>query len=304
MKADRAGGPPAAPGWLLGASTLGAPGAPVDVVVGLAGAAGAGCLELRVGPGEPVHLGLAAIDRTTIRDEVGAAGLTVLSVASYLRVGAAGSDQAAVDDLLAHLRLAADVGAPFLRVFPGAETEIGPSGRRHVVEPTDVVDARMVRRLAAVSEQAQALGVRPVLETHDSHPTGEDVARVLAAVETAAPGSRPGAIWDVLHPFLAGEPVARTVASLGRYLIGGRGYVQVKDVDSTTALTPVPPGRGILPLAEILERLDRGGYRGPISLEWEKAWYPDIAELSGPLAVTRSWLDAHPPLPATVLPVE
>jgi sugar phosphate isomerase/epimerase len=293
---------------VLGASTLGAPGSPLSAVAHMAAAAGTDCLELRVGPDEPTRIDLAPADRARIRDEIASAGLTVLSVASSVRVGAAGNDEAPVDDLLAHLRLAADLGAPFLRVFPGAATR-ADTGRQHggrpqTVEPIEVVDARIVRRLVAVGEQASALDVRPALETHDSHPTGEDIARLLAAVDAAVPGHPAGAIWDLLHPFRTGEPVARTAAALLPHLAAGRGYVQVKDVDSTITLTPVPPGQGVLPLVEILERLDRGGYRGPISLEWEKAWYPDIAELSGPLAITRRWLDAHPPPSATVLPVE
>jgi sugar phosphate isomerase/epimerase len=127
---------------------------------------------------------------------------------------------------------------------------------------------------------AADLDVWPVLETHDSHPRGVHIAGILHRVDQLAPGHRVGAIWDVLHPWRTGENPATTWQALHPYLLDGRGYVQIKDVASTTVLTPVLQGTGIVPLNEVLKLLADGGYRGPLSLEWERTWYPEVPTLS------------------------
>jgi sugar phosphate isomerase/epimerase len=285
-----------APCWPLGASTLGTPDDPLDVVLGWLRAADAEFLELRVGPGQPVDIASTAGRRTEVRDQIAAAGVQLLSVASYVRTGDNLDDEAVIGDCRAHLQLAADLGATYLRVFPGAPIREVPFDRvPPLIEDPAVVDARIVRRLAAVAADATDLGVRPVLETHDSHPRGQDIARVLIALDGAAPGHPVGAIWDVLHPFRVGEDPERTAELLAPYLTAGRGYVQIKDVASRTVLTPVDPGVGIAPLPEIFDRLRATGYRGPVSLEWERVWHPGIEALPRPLAVAADWLNRHRP---------
>ena len=52
-------------------------------------------------------------------------------------------------------------------------------------------------------------------------------------------GAPVGAIWDVAHPWLAGEEPAETWQALAPYL----SHVQVKDVaERRPGATPVPPG--------------------------------------------------------------
>lgn len=251
-----------------------------------------------MGPDEPVST--TSPERNRVRRQLAAAGIDLLAIASYVRVGVAGVDGPVIDELSRHLRLAADLGARFLRVFPGAEVKQGPTTRAPVlVERTAAVDARIVRRLSTIAPEADVLGVRPVLETHDSHPRGRDVIRVLEAMDAVMPGHQVGVIWDVLHPFRTGESPEHTAALLLPQLMAGRGYVQIKDVASLTELTPVPPGEGILPLPAIIAELNAAGYPGPVSLEWERAWYPAIPPLSTALAATRRWLDRYPPRPGT-----
>jgi sugar phosphate isomerase/epimerase len=56
--------------------------------------------------------------------------------------------------------------------------------------------------------------------------------------------------------------------------------VQLKDVPSADDTSPVAPGDGVLPLADVLAELRARGYSGWISLEWERAWHPDAAPLA------------------------
>src|SRR5437667_441770 len=151
--------------WPLAFSTLGCSGLPLADVVELAQSTGWLGLELRAADDEPVHVGLSAAERSAARAAL--AGVELLAIASYVKVANNEiSDEACVADALAHAALAADLGAPYVRVFPGG------------VEGDDVA---AVRRLRAIAAQLPE-GVDILLETHDSHPRGVDNARVLSLV--------------------------------------------------------------------------------------------------------------------------
>ncbi|WP_217146182.1 sugar phosphate isomerase/epimerase, partial [Streptomyces sp. AC627_RSS907] len=182
-------------------------------------------VELRAHPEEPVHVGIGAAERADIAARFRAAGLTVLAVAGYTRVAEAGDDGPVLDALRQHLALARDLGAPYVRVFPGGGDQ----------DPAEA-DATAARRLAAVAPYAHDLGVRLLLETHDSHRTAADACRVLGLVGHLSVG----AVWDVLHTWLGGEDPVASHAALAPHL----GYVQVKDVASAEDTSPLPLGRG------------------------------------------------------------
>jgi sugar phosphate isomerase/epimerase len=286
----------------LGASTLGTPGESLATVLAYLRDAGASHLELRVGPSLELNVHSPADARNAVRAQVGDAGIILFAIASQVRAAADAPDAVVVEDIAAHLQLAADIGASFVRIFPGAPLVPGPLDRLPTLvnEPRDI-DERIVRRLLEIAELAVDLGVRPVLEVHDSHPRGEDLARVLLALETRRPDHPVGVIWDVLHPFRVGEAPAETARFLAPYLLAGRGYVQIKDVASRAVLTPVRTGQGIVPLGEIFDLLDRLQYAGPVSLEWERVWYPQIESLPAPLQTTADWLASrHPMIPGGI----
>ncbi|MFF0447462.1 sugar phosphate isomerase/epimerase family protein [Streptomyces sp. NPDC004609] len=250
-------------------STLGVPGMPVAEVTALAADTGYQGVELRAHPEEPVHPGLGRDERAAVVREFERAGVAILSVCGYTRVGGAGDDAPVLDEIGELLVLAADLGAPYVRIFPGGGDQ----------DP-DTADATAARRLGAAAETAAGLGVRILLETHDSHRSGADVSRVLGPV-----GHRhAGALWDVLHPWLRGEEPAVTHASLSPFL----GYVQVKDVASAEDLAPLPLGAGVLPLAGCLETLTA---RTWLSWEYEKRWYPGAADLPDLLVPGRKHLE-------------
>ncbi|WFB09430.1 sugar phosphate isomerase/epimerase [Streptomyces sp. LX-29] len=270
----------------LAFSTLGVPGAPLSEVVALAADHGYQGVELRAHPEEPVHPGLGTAERRRAAEEFRAAGVEVLAVAGYARVAAPGSDGPVLAELRALLGLARDLGARHVRVFPGA-------GER----PEDEADADAVRRLAAVAPYAAELGVRLLVETHDSHRTGAAVARLLGRVEhggVVGPDEighgAVGAIWDVLHPWLGGEEPTDSYAALAPHL----AYVQLKDVASADDTTPLPLGAGVLPLTECLGLLSRAGWDGWLCWEYEKRWYPRVPELAGLLGAAREWLRRLP----------
>ncbi|MFD7918333.1 sugar phosphate isomerase/epimerase family protein [Streptomyces sp. NPDC059740] len=260
----------------LAFSTLGVPGLPVDDVLRLAGDSGFHGVELRAHPEEPVHPGITGDERASVRRRFAAAGVEVLAVAGYAKVAAAlpeaaprdagpgatgpASEEELAADLTELVVLAADLGAPYVRVFPGG-------GDRPAAE----ADADAARRLGALAPFAAEHGVTVLLETHDSHRTGYDAARVLGPV--GHPNA--GVLWDVMHTWLGGEDPATSCATLLPHL----GYVQVKDIASEKDTTPLPLGAGVLPLAECVEELTRAEWDGWLCWEYEKRWYPHAAEL-------------------------
>ncbi len=256
----------------LAFSTLGVPGLPLSDVVRLAAEYGYHGVELRTHPEEPVHTGLTAGERAEAAAEFKTAGVEVLGLAGYARVAAPGDDEPVLAELRELLDLARDLGAPFVRVFPGGGEE----------QDAAEADATAARRLGTAAQYATDAGVRILLETHDSHRTGADAMRVLGLV-----GHRQvGALWDVMHTWLGGEQPASTYAALSPHL----GYVQVKDIASADDTTPLPLGAGVLPLTECVDLLSREGWDGWLCWEYEKRWYEGAAPLPGLLVAGREHL--------------
>jgi sugar phosphate isomerase/epimerase len=257
----------------LAFSTLGVPGMPVRDVLRLATEHGWHGVELRAHPEEPVHPGLSPDERAAVRAGFEAAGVAVLSVAGYARVAAPGDDAPVLEEIRGLLDLARDLGAPYVRVFPGGGTGQSP----------EEADATAARRLGTAAEYATEAGVRVLLETHDSHRTGADAIRVLGLVGHR----RAGALWDVMHTWLGGEQPAESYAALAPHL----GYVQVKDIASADDTTPLPLGEGVLPLADCVDLLTRQDWDGWLCWEYEKRWYENAAPLPGLLGAGRRHLD-------------
>ncbi|WP_018348293.1 sugar phosphate isomerase/epimerase family protein [Longispora albida] len=251
----------------LAFSTLGCTGLALPLVATLARMTGWTGVELRTASDEPVHIGLSARERSRARQQL--ARVEALCLASYVRVAAPGDDAACVAEALEHARLASDLGIPAVRVFTGAD------------RPGTEADERAARRLELIAAELPE-GVNVWLETHDSHPRGADITRVLDRVGS----SRVRAIWDVLHPWLAGEEPQETLASLRPYL----AHVQLKDVAGPAVLSPLPLGAGVVPLTTVLDLLTADGYTGWLSLEWERKWHPEAAPLAEALSASRTWL--------------
>lgn len=252
----------------LAFTTLGISGAPLTEVAALAVRTGWTGVELRSAPDEPVHVGLDAQQRRDATAALG--GVEVLATNSYVRAGLPdGDDDAVVADLLAEAALARDLGAPAVRVFPGAGEA--------------AADNAMVRRLAAAAPQLPD-GVELWLETHDSHRTGAAVATVLDAVDHP----RVRAIWDIAHPPKQGEAWPDTLTAIWPHL----AHVQIKD--ELPGQVPLFLGDGDVPILPIVAALLNRGYPGWFSLEYELKWHPTAPPLAEALTRATVWLQSRP----------
>lgn len=146
-------------------------------------------------------------------------------------------------ELPAAIELARRIGAPSVRVFGGEVESLEDVARR--LEPLLADD------------------VTVALETHDAFSSAARVAALLRLVDS--PGF--AALWDVHHPWRAGESPTEV-----RELLGDRiALVHVKDARRDGQLVLL--GEGDVPWAECLE-----GWDGWVSVEWEKRWHPELAE--------------------------
>ena len=231
----------------LAFSTLGCPGWNLDQILTCAVDHGYRGIELRgyldsmdlpaAGPFSPK-------ERRRTRERFENAGIGFCCIGS-----SANAKTRDTDHVKAHCALAADLGCPLVRVFPG--------------EPT--TDSAAI--LHEYGDIAAGYGVEIVLETHDHGSTGAQLAPLIAEADHPAVG----ALWDLHHPFRQGEPPDATLA----HLLPTLRHVHVKDsVDGHYCL----PGDGDIPLRDMLGLLGRAGWRGTISVEWEKRWHPEIAE--------------------------
>jgi sugar phosphate isomerase/epimerase len=155
--------------------------------------------------------------------------------------------------------LALALAAPYVRVFGGDV----PEG-----DTRESCLKRAADKLARMGQRAAQRGLRVLLETHDAFSSGAQVAELLAAAGEVGTG----AIWDVHHPAAMGETPTQTAKLIGRQTY----HVHVKDGKGGGKLTPL--GEGDVPLRDIVRELHAIGYKGYLSLEWEKAWVPELAE--------------------------
>lgn len=285
----------------LAFSTLGCPDDSLAQVIDTARSAGATGLEIRAADGQFAHPDMDKDARAAVAARLAEAGLTVLTLASYVKVcapleasdggspapgavahGGVPANDPVLAELLAAVELAADLSAgnvgsgAQVRVFPGAGLEPCGLGEKPSAE-LQAADRLGAARLNAASARAVELGVTMLLETHDSHPRASDIVRVLAHVD---PGAPVRVIWDLMHPWRFDEAPEQTAKLLADSL----SYAQYKDGirnEGTNTVRLTLPGEGELPLV-MMRELVAGisaahGITDPwISLEWERAWHPQL----------------------------
>jgi sugar phosphate isomerase/epimerase len=263
-------------------STLACGEWPAENVIARASQFGYDGLEWRGGREGHVSPAMPPGERQALRRRMAEAGLISLAVTAYSRfVSPDPAERAAeLDELRRHLDLAADLGATYVRTFIG---QLPPGRTRAQALPA------ICECLRAAAEHAARMRVMVAAESHDDFVRSAAVAEIIHAV--AHPALK--VVWDFGNAFAAGEDPDEGLSVLGPHL----GYVQVKDGIRRGAdwqLTRL--GEGEVPLERVIRGLVSAGYRGGLSVEWERAWHPELdpAETALPaaLAAVRRWLAA------------
>ncbi len=252
----------------LSFTTLGCPGWTLRQIVENAAAMGYDAIDFRglldtldITASTEFTTDLAATKRL-IADH----GLAVSGIATSARYAVVDAEdlQRNLDETRRNLALAAELGAPVLRVYGGRV----PEG--HTVES---ILPTVVENLRRIGDEAEGYGVTLALETHDDWTDSTVFARLMR--EAAHPRVR--VLWDLHHPYRTnGEPAALTYANLGP--IHGQHARQGLRADARRRAPVRSPWRGRCPPKEMLDLLVAGGYKGYAILEWEKRWIPSLLE--------------------------
>jgi len=244
-------------------STLACPGWSTATVLERATAFGYDGLEWRGGPQGHINPSASAVERAALRRSTADAGLMSLAVTAYSSFTSddPAARQTNVADLKQYADLAADLGASYVRAFLG-EVPVGQL-------VTESLHQQIAECLGQAATYAQSVGVIIAVEPHDDFVRSASVRPILDLISHPALK----VIWDVGNTYGAGEEPSEGFENLGSRL----AYVQIKDGQGRgEQWTLGPVGVGQVPLKEIIRLLLKNGYNGAFSVEWERAWHPEL----------------------------
>lgn len=170
---------------------------------------------------------------------------------------------AALDEGRRFIDLAQALGAPYVRVF-GNEYVPGV--------PRDQMLTHIARGLRELGDYANGKSVTVLIESHGDFTDSPSLHALLERADSP----NVALLWDAHHTFVSGkEEPEVTVEQLGRYI----RHTHLKDsVPAGNDRRYVLTGTGAVPVRRQVEALQKIGYKGFYSFEWEKRWHPEIEE--------------------------
>jgi sugar phosphate isomerase/epimerase len=250
-----------------------APQLRLDELLGLAAQVGYDGIEPRIGSkhAHGIELDTTAQQRRAIREQVAASGVALCCVATGCKYADPASAPAMIEDTRRAIALAAEIGAPRLRVFGGAVGQ-GLTRERAIELVAD--------SLIKVTGEAQQHGITICLETHDDWTDPAHVAEVMQRVDSSAVAVN----WDYQHTTrIAGTTVDQAFATLQPWI----KHVHFHDgVNRADKLIFLPVGAGDYDNRRVIELLLGAGYDGYLSGEWID-WEPYDVHLPRELAAIK-----------------
>ncbi|MBI4026264.1 MAG: sugar phosphate isomerase/epimerase [Verrucomicrobia bacterium] len=209
-----------------------------------------------------------AAARKLIRRKAGDAGVALCCIATSCRYADPATHRQNVEETRRALDLAAEVGAPRLRVFGGAF-------------PDDISRQQAIQTVAdglrEVADHARERGVTICMETHDAWTAPDHVAAVMRQVNHPAIAVN----WDYWHPVRqSGCPIEKAFATLNPWI----RHVHFHDGSARAdELGQRAIGAGDLDCKLVLKLLKGISYDGYLSGEWIN-WEPGEVHLPRELA--------------------
>jgi sugar phosphate isomerase/epimerase len=276
-------------------STLACPDWTWSQIAEAGGANGFDGVEIRMLGGETDLLACPEFNEhllDTNLHHLGVHGMKVCGLASSVRFDHL--DRAEREEELAmgklYIDLARRLGAGFVRVFGDVLPASSEPAARHAVL------RNIAGGLDALGKYSDLQGgtVDVLIETHGDFADSTLMLELLLHVREP----RVGVLWDTHHPWrFCDESVARTYGRLKpwiRHTHWKDSVTQLAGGISPAVESRAKPARGRMPghrpanyvlfgtgefpAAETLRLLVDDGYSGWFSIEWEKAWHPDLAD--------------------------
>ncbi len=173
-----------------------------------------------------------------------------------------------LSEAMAAVNVASAIGAPYIRVF-------GNRIRGDAFEAAKNVSDG----IAALCEKAEPFGVTVLLEVHGDFNREETLAPVLSALSGV---KNFGVIWDIAHSHTHyGNNFAEFYDFIRPYI----QHVHIKDsaLSENGARKLCLPGKGDIPIKDMLRKMEADGSCGCYSLEWEKHWHPELLPIEDAL---------------------
>ncbi len=168
-------------------------------------------------------------------------------------------------EALASAELASKLGAPYIRVF----------GNR-LRDSSTLFEVSCA--LMWLCEKCEGMGVGVLLEIHGDFNTQEALEPVVNALSGCG---NFGLIYDVAH---ADRAYGDSFRELAEPLLGAVKHLHIKDCKRGDTPKLCSLGEGDIPVAEILSFFEERGFAGYASLEWERAWHPQLPKIDGELS--------------------
>lgn len=133
--------------------------------------------------------------------------------------------------------------------------------------------AGIVQSIKECAEYALTTGTEIWIETHNEFAPGKILKKLLADVNM--PNVK--IIWDIIHPYEDKESLEETWNYVGESI----AHIHMKDGFNRgdAAWHDYKYSRlneGALPIVSVMDLLDRVGFQGYLSLEWEAAWRAEL----------------------------
>ncbi len=201
-----------------------------------------------------IEIDTTAAQRAAFKAEAAAAGIEMACLATSIKYADPSTSAEARAQTLERIDLAADIGAPVMRVFGGQFPE--SIGR---AQAADLI----VESLEAVAEHAARRGVAVCIETHDAWTDPRQVADILRRVDHPFIACN----WDVMHP------VRTKMATMDEAFEALRPWIRhlhIHDGAGDSHLELRPIGAGIYDHRRVLQLLKSIRFQGYLSGEWIK----------------------------------
>jgi len=162
---------------------------------------------------------------------------------------------ASVELTLKYLDLAADLGCPNLRIF---------GGQIPADVPREEAQKYVAECLHRCGEYAASRKANVCLETHD------DFSRATDAAHTVHLADHPnvGIVWDVMHPFRAGDSMESAFEQVKPFVRHCHVHDGVRPADPSGGWEMALMGEGDIPHGEAIRLLATIGFTGHLSGEW------------------------------------
>jgi sugar phosphate isomerase/epimerase len=223
-----------------------------------------------------VELTASPAERAAFRTRAEASGIEHCCLALSSRFADPATAQDTIVETRRYIDLAADIGAPTVRVFGGKL----PQGVTR-----DAAIAGVSEALASLADHAAQRNVLICLETHDDWCDPTHVAAVMKNVDHPAVRVN----WDVLHPLrVCSLGFATTHALLKPWIAHTHVHDSTFDADSVGSFEYVEMGTGLVDHRPVIDLLQAVGYEGYLSGEWIN-WEPYDVHLPREIAIMRSY---------------